>query len=174
MDGPGHSVAGITKLFDEKNIHAAFEIGLVLKGMFALAEITAGIFAYFTTTQFLLDLARAITRTELTEDHRDFVANHLLHAAQGLSLSSQHFTAFYLLIHGVIKLSLIIGLLRERLGYYLAAMAIFSLFVLYQVYRYSFTYSLSLLLITVLDVFVIGLTWLEYQHLRRQLASQIE
>ncbi len=160
-------MVGIKKLFDEKNVHLAFEISLMLKGAFALAEIAASIFAYYVTRQFLLDLVHAITRTELTEDPRDFVANYLLHAAQGLSMSSQHFTAFYLLSHGVIKLWLIIGLWQKKLGYYPAAISVFGLFILYQVYRYSFTHSLSLLLITALDVLVIGLTWFEYQHLQR-------
>ncbi|MBC7501300.1 MAG: DUF2127 domain-containing protein [Herminiimonas sp.] len=159
------------KLFDEKNIHVAFEISLILKGAFALTEIAASMFAYAVTTQFLLDLVQAITRTELTEDPRDFVANYLLHAAQGLSVSDQHFAAFYLLSHGVIKLWLIIGLWQKKLGYYPAAIAVFSLFILYQLYRYSFTHSLSLLLITVLDVVVLGLTWFEYQHLRRILSN---
>lgn len=159
------------KLFDETKVHVAFEISLTLKGAFALAEIAASIFTYFITGQFLLDLVQAITRTELAEDPRDFVANYLLHAAQGLSVSSQHFTAFYLLSHGVIKLWLIIGLWQKKRGYYPAAIAVFGLFILYQVYRYSFTHSLLLLLITALDVVVIGLTWFEYQHLRRLLPN---
>ena len=157
----------IKKLFDEKNLHIAFEVSLVLKGAFALAEIAASIFAYFVTRQFLLDLVHAITRTELTEDPHDFVANCLFHAAQDLSVSSQYFVAFYLFSHGAIKLWLIIGLWRKKLGYYPTAIAIFVLFILYQLYRYSFTHSLALLLITVLDVGVIVLTWFEYQHLQR-------
>lgn len=157
----------IKKLFDEKNLHIAFEISLVLKAALALAEIASGIFAYFVTRQFLLDLVDVMTRTELTEDPRDFAANYLLHAAQNLSISSQNFTALYLFSHGVIKLWLIIGLWRKKLGYYPAAITVFGLFIIYQVYRYSFTHSLLLLVITALDVFVIGLTWFEYQHLRR-------
>lgn len=134
-------------------------------------EIATSIFAYFVPQQVLLEPVQAITRMELTEDPRDFAANYLLHATQGLSVSSQHFTAFYLLSHGVIKLWLIIGLWRKKLGYYPAAIAVFGLFILYWVYRYRFTHSLSLLLITALAVVVIGLTWLEYQHLRRRLPS---
>lgn len=164
-------MAGIKKLFDEKNVHAAFEISLALKGAFALTEIAAGIFIYFLSSGFLLDLVHVITRTELAEDPRDFIANYLLHAAQGLSVSSRHFTALYLLSHGVVKLWLIIGLWQRRLGYYPTAIAVFCLFILYQAYRYSFTHSPSLLLITVLDVFVIGLTSFEYRNLRRMLSG---
>jgi uncharacterized membrane protein len=164
-------MAGSRKLLDAHIIHVAFELGLALKGAFALVEIAAGLFAYFVTRDFLLELVDVITRTELTEDPRDVVANYLLHAAQGLSVSSQHFTAFYLLSHGIIKLWLIIGLWQKKLGYYPAAMAVFGMFILYQVYRYSFTHSLSLLLITVLDAFVIGLTWIEYTRLHRILSA---
>jgi len=153
-------------MFDEKKVHVAFEISLVLKGAFALGEIATSIFVYFISRQFLIELVHTITRAELTQDPRDFVANYLFHAAQDMSVSSQHFTAFYLFSHGVIKLWLIIGLWQKKLGYYPAAIAIFGLFILYQVYRYSFTHSPSLLFITALDVIVIGLTWIEYQNLR--------
>ena len=168
---PWLKMAGIKKLFDEKNVHLAFEISLTLKGAFAVAEVAASIFAYFVAKEFLLDVVHAITRTELTEDPRDFVANYLLHVAESLSVGSQHFTAFYLLSHGVIKLMLIIGLWQKKLGYYPAAIAVFGLFILYQAYRFSYTHSLLLMLITVLDAVVIGLTWVEYQHLRRILPN---
>lgn len=157
----------LKKLFDEQNIHVAFEISLAFKAALSVLEIAAGIFAYFITKQFLVDLVLAVTRLELTEDPGDFVANYLLHAAQNLSISSQHFTAFYLLSHGVIKLWLIIGLWRKKLRYYPVAIVFFSLFIVYQVYRYSFTHSVGLLFLTALDAVVIGLTWLEYRHLQR-------
>lgn len=154
------------KLSETKYFEAAFDLSLFLKGVFALMEISAGLFIYFTKRSFLLDLAHDVTRMELIEDPHDFIANHLLHAAEHLSVSSQHFTAVYLFGHGVIKLWLIAGLFRKRLGYYPAAMIVFGLFILYQLYRYSFTGSISLLLITGLDVIVIWLTMLEYKHLR--------
>ncbi|PHI30666.1 DUF2127 domain-containing protein [Budvicia aquatica] len=154
------------KLLGKKNVHFAFKISLILKGILALVEIAAGITSYFISQQFVLHLVKTVTRTELAEDPSDFLANFLLHSAQGISVSGQHFAAFYLLCHGIIKIWLIIGLWREKLAYYPASIAIFSLFIIYQVYRYSFTHSLLLLFITVLDGIVIWLTLREYQHLR--------
>ncbi len=113
----------------------------------------------------------AITRHELAEDRRDVIANYLLHAAQSFSVSTQHFTAIYLLSHGIIKVWLIVGLLRKRLWYYPAAILIFGLFIVYQLYRFSFTHSMLLLLITALDLLVIILTWQESNYLRRSLQS---
>ena len=152
-------------MFQRNAVHAAFEVSLLLKGAFALAEIGASIFAYFVTKQFLIDLVQGITAAELTEDPRDFIASHLFQAAQDLSVDSQNFTAIYLLVHGVVKLWLICGLWQKKLGYYRAAIAVFSVFIAYQVYRYHLGQSLPLLLVTILDLVVIGLTWIEYKNL---------
>jgi uncharacterized membrane protein len=155
-----------SRLLEEKNIHFAFEVSLILKGAFAVAEIVTGIGVYFVTQQFVFRVVERITRAELLEDPRDAVANYLFQSAQNFSVSTRNFTALYLLSHGVIKLWLIIGLLRTRLSYYPVAMAVFGLFIVYQLYRFSATHSPWLLLITAVDVVVIGLTWHEYRYLR--------
>jgi uncharacterized membrane protein len=157
---------GPKRLLDERNIHLVFEVSLWLKGVFALSEVIAGVAAYFISQQFLLSIVLWVTKEEFAEDPHDIVANVLLHTVQNLSVSTQTFAALYLFGHGVIKLWLIIGLLRRRLWYYPAAMIVFALFIAYQLYRYSFSHSVWLLLITVLDIIVIALTWHEYRFMR--------
>src|SRR5262249_8559072 len=103
---------------DEKNIHLAFQVSLLLKAVFALGQIVGVIVAVFVRHDFLLRTVSIFTQEELAEDPRDLIANYLLHSAQNLSIGTQLFVAFYLLSHGIIKLWLIIGLLRERLWYY--------------------------------------------------------
>ena len=98
-----------------------------------------------------------VTREEFAEDPHDLVANLLLHSVQHLSVGAQKFAAIYLLAHGVIKLWLIIGLPQETLWYYPVSMAVFGLFIVYQLYRSSFTHSIWLLLITALDVVILAL-----------------
>lgn len=157
---------GARKLFDEKFIHRVFEISLLLKVAFAAGEIVAGVAAYLTTPEFLYGLIGTITRAELSEDPRDLVANFLAQWAQHLSVSTQRFLALYLLSHGVVKLWVIIGLLRERLWYYPVALVVFTAFIVYQIHRYTITHSVWLLVITLIDLVVIGLTWHEYRYLR--------
>lgn len=154
------------RFLEETSIRLAFRVSLVLKAAFAVAEILAGVGTYFVTQQFVFKVVERITRRELLEDPRDFIANLLFQSAQHFSVSTRNFTAAYLLSHGAIKLWLISGLLRERLGYYPVAIAIFALFIVYQLYRFTLTHSLWLVLITALDVVVIGLTWHEYRYLR--------
>ena len=76
-----------------------------------------------------------------------------------------------LLSHGTIKLRLIIGLVREKLSYYPVAIAVFALFIVYQLYRFSFTHSIWLILITIVAIAVIELTWHECKYLRRTLVK---
>ena len=123
----------------------------------------------FVTKDFLLKTVSVLTQEELAEDPRDLIANYLLHSAQNLSIGTQLFVALYLLGHGSIKLWLIIGLLRQKLWYYPTAILVFGLFIVYQLYRFNFTHSVWLLLITLVDVIVIALTWHEYKYLRRLL-----
>jgi uncharacterized membrane protein len=157
---------------NEHRIHLIFEVSLFLKGAFAFFEIIGGILAYVVPQAFIVGIVSTLTQRELAEDPRDLVANYLLHAAQHFSAGTRYFAAIYLLAHGVIKLWLIIGLLRERLWYYPTAMVIFALFILYQLYRFSFTHSAFLLFITALDVVVIALTWHEYRYLHRHLQQR--
>ena len=158
-------------LLTEKNIRLVFEASLIFKGLFALLEIIGGVAVYWVSQHALLDFVQAITQAALAKDPRDLVANYLLHLAQNLSLSTQRFTAFYLLSHGVIKLWLIIGLLRRKLWYYPLAIAVFGLFIVYQLYRYSFTNSVWLLVLSAVDAAVIALAWHEYRYLRSGLSS---
>lgn len=155
-------------LLDEKHIHLFFVVSLWTKGIFALSEIVGGIAAFFVSKQLLVDVALWITRHEFAEDPYDIIANYLLHSVQNLAIGTQEFAAIYLLGHGIIKLWLIVGLLRERLWYYPTALIVFGLFIVYQLYRYTFTHSVLLLLITVVDLVVIGLTWHEWRYLRHK------
>lgn len=152
---------------EERYIHLVFRISLWLKGLIALTEILGGIAAFFLTHTLLVQAADIVTQGELREDPHDLVANYLLHFVKNLSISTQHFFGFYFIGHGVIKLWLIVGLLRDRLWYYPTALIIFGLFIVYQINRFIRTHSAWLLIITAIDLAVIGLTWHEYRYLHR-------
>ncbi|MCA7982903.1 DUF2127 domain-containing protein [Burkholderia vietnamiensis] len=92
----------------------------------------------------------------------------MLHAIQHLSVGTQRFAALYLPPYGIVMLWLIIALLWHRLWYYPTSIGIFGVFIAYQRYRFSFFHAGSLLLITMLDVAIIGLTLHEYRFLRKE------
>ena len=161
------SGSSVTSTRAEIRVHAAFQLTLVAKAAFAALEMLGGIATYLVPQDFLMRTIERITRNELLEDPRDFVARHLWEWVQGFSVSSRHFAALYLLSHGIVKLWLVVGLLRQKVAYYPIAIAVFSAFVAYQVYRYQLTHSISLVIITAIDMVVIALTWHEYRVVRQ-------
>lgn len=92
--------------------------------------------------------------------------------AQNFSIETKHFYSFYLLSHGLVKLLLVIGLLKGRLWSYPASLVAIALFIVYQLYRFSYTHGLGLIVLTVFDVFVMGLIWHEYGLVRRHLPTK--
>jgi len=143
-----------------------FDVGVLAKGIDGVLEIIGGALLFVVDPQQLHHLARLLLQHELSEDPDDAVASYLLHTAQHLATSTETFAAAYLLWHGVVKVGLVAGLLlRQRLAYP-AAIVAFLVFLGYQLYRYTHTHSPELLVLSVCDVFIIALTWLEYRRLR--------
>ena len=157
---------------NERRIHQIFEISILLKGAHALIECIGGLVLAFVSTDAIKGLVNALTQEELTEDPNDFVATHLLSLAQNFTVSTQRFYAFYLLSHGVIKLLLVAGLLRNKLWAYPVSLVVLGLFIVYQLYRFSYTHGVGLIVLTVFDVIVMGLIWHEYRLVRRHLTSR--
>jgi len=62
---------------------------------------------------------------------------------------------------------LVIGLLRNKLWAYPASLVVMGLFIIYQLYRFSYTGSFGLIAITALDVVVMVLIWHEYRLMLR-------
>ena len=61
----------------------------------------------------------------------------------------------------------ILSLWRRKLWSYPSAIVFFILFIIYQMYRYTHHHSAWLILLSILDVIVVMLTWLEYGNLKR-------
>ena len=141
----------------ERRVHQIFAVSVGLKGLHALLEIAGGIALYGFS-------ADAIARWLDEIDRGGLVARYF-------DLSEQHFYAFYLLSHGLVKVVLVYGLLKEKLWAYPASFVVFGAFIAYQLYRYSFTHELSLIFLSVFDLFVIALAIHEYRLLRKHLPT---
>jgi len=152
----------------QKSITRFFRISIVLKGLHALLEILGGTLLYVIHPDTIQKFVSRLTQNELLGDRRDLIANTLQRAAGHLSIGAKTFAAFYLLSHGVIKLFLVIELLRKRLWAYPASLAMFAVFIVYQLYRYTHTHSIGMIVLTVFDLIVMWLIWREYKIVRRQ------
>jgi uncharacterized membrane protein len=155
----------------EKTIHRIFDISVALKGFHALIEILGGLALYLVSTETIVGVINRYSQDELVEDPHDFVATHLLKFAEGFSVEKHDFYAFYLLSHGLVKLVVVAGLLREKLWAYPASFVVFGAFIAYQLYRYSYTHDASLILLSIFDMFVIALAVHEYRLVKHHLPT---
>jgi len=143
-----------------------FEIGIILKGINGLAELVGGLLLLFATPGSIRRLAVLLTQGELSEDPHDFIARHLLHTASGLTGSAVLFGAVYLLLHGAVKVVLVIALLLNKLWAYPWMIVVLLIFIGYQLYRIALQPSAGLALLTAFDVVIVALTWREYRRQR--------
>ncbi len=65
-------------IFNKRNIHASFQIGLLLKGLFDVVEVLGGTLLIFITPERMSKLITLISKGELNEDPTDFVILFLL------------------------------------------------------------------------------------------------
>lgn len=159
-------------MLSERRIHQIFRVSVLLKGVHALLECVGGIALALISTDAIVAFVNRLTQEDLIEDRNDFVATHLLTFAQNFSVETEHFYAFYLLSHGLVKLALLIGLLRGKLWSYPASLVVLGLFIAYQLYRFFYTHSAGLIVLTVFDIVVMGLIWHEYRLVRRHLPTR--
>ena len=143
-----------------------FEVGILLKGLDGLLEIAGGILLLLIKPGYVNHLATTLTQHELAEDPRDFFATQILHSTQHLVAGSLVFAAIYLLSHGIVKIVLVWEILHDRLWAYVGLIYLTIGFMIYQVYRFSYSHSIGLVLLTVFDAVIVYLTVVEYRKRR--------
>jgi uncharacterized membrane protein len=141
-----------------------FEIGIILKGLDGLLETIGGLLLFAVTPATIDQLAARLTQHELSEDSNDFIARHLLRSAHGLTGSAVTFAAVYLLLHGIIKIVLVVALLRNQAWAYPAMIAFLLVFIVYQLYRLLLSPTFGLTVLTIFDAFIVWLTWREWRR----------
>lgn len=147
---------------EEKALHDVFIFSVWVKGLVGLLQTLGGSAFLLVPQPTLTRWIARMTAPEIAGDPHDFFATVLRHTAEHWATGTQTFAGVYLLLHGVIKLILVAALLRRRMWSYPASMWVLGAFIVYQMYRYTFTHSPWLLALTALDVAVVALIHHEY------------
>jgi uncharacterized membrane protein len=151
-------------------IHRLFQGGLALKGINAAIEAVGGITLLFVRTSTLVHFIESMTQDELHHVRHDIVANTFMHLANEISVSNKQFFAYYLAAHGIIKIIIVIGLLREKMWMFPVGLTALGCFVTYQLYRFSIGHSVGLLIVTIFDILIMWFVWREWGVKRSQMA----
>ena len=153
---------------DQTLLDRTFWVALILKGLDGVLEIVGGVSLVLVSPAQLGQLARFLTQHEISEDPHDLIANTLLHLTSGLTGGATLFGAIYLLLHGLVKVVLVLAILKDKLWAYPWMVAFLLAFILYQGYQLIVKISWGLVLLTAFDIFIVVLTIREYGNHRRR------
>jgi len=153
----------VAKIVIKKIIDKTFDIGILIKSIFGLFEILVGIVLAISGRIIVDNLVTALTQQEISEDPKDFISNILINTANNYSAGSHIFAIVYLIFHGAVNIYLAVALVKKKTWAYHSALTGFGIFILYQIYRYIHTHSPLLLLLTLFDIFIVVMIFLEYR-----------
>jgi uncharacterized membrane protein len=147
-------------------INIGFYVGLGIKAVDALIEFIGGLLLVIINHDRLNHLIKFIANSELREDPKDIIINYFITLGQNFSISSQQTVAIYLLLHGISKIVVIWLLFKKKLWAFPLAVAVFGLFITYEIYNYYHSPSVLLFMFIIIDIAMIAIIILEYKRLK--------
>lgn len=144
----------------------SYRLSLTGKGLLGLGQLIGGMGLWMSAQGAILRLVDWMTRNEMAQDPNDAMARHVIAWAEGMQPGAQNFYAFYLLGHGALNFGVVVALLLRIRGAYYVSMAVLIGFVIYQMSQFLLVGDPVLLLLTAIDLVVIGLVWLERRQTR--------
>lgn len=145
-----------------------FRVAIAIKGLDGGLQLLAGIVLVVVPATAITRLVDMVVTRELVGDPMGKLAVHLHAVAAHFAGGTRSFAIAYLLLHGIIKIALVVALWRKLMPAYPIAVAALGAFVVYEVLRAARTHSIALPIFAALDVVIIFLVVREYLQLRRE------
>ena len=144
-------------------VHWLFDAAVIVKAVNGVMEVAGGLILMLKPGW--VGPAVASWAVELMLHHSaNRIGDAVAAWGYGLQAGTERFASFYLMAHGIAKLFIAWGLIREKLWAFPAALAVFGLLIGYQVYRFAHTHSITLALLVAVDVAVCYLIWREWGY----------
>jgi uncharacterized membrane protein len=146
-------------------LHYLYLGAILIKGLDGALEAMAGLIISLTGPERFYGWLIRITAPELAGDHPALHA--IRNGAERLAQGSHQFVIFYLLVHGFLKLGVVVALLKGggRWVFPVAAL-ILAGFVAYMSWRLSIRWSGWLLSFALFDFFTLALVLNEWRNVR--------
>ncbi len=152
-------------LSKRRAVHWLFDAAVILKAVNGVLEVAGGLI--LLAKPGWVGPAVASWAVDLMLHHSaNRIGKALAVWGYGLQAGTEQFASIYLMAHGVAKLFIAWGLIREKLWAFPVGLVVFGLLIAYQLYRYTHTHSNTLALLVLLDVAVCYLIWREWGYRR--------
>ncbi len=154
----------------ERDILWFFDLALLLKAIDGGFEVLVALLVLVTPPSLVLTMTTFITGGELAQDPGDPIASALNSAAHSFTIHTHYLLAFYLVLHGAIKIFLVIGIFAGKKISYPLFMAALALFGAYEAYRGFMRQETLLQVLAIFDFSLLILTAYEYRRRYPKLA----
>jgi uncharacterized membrane protein len=153
-------------------IHLAYLVTLAVKGFDGGLETLAGLVIWLTGPQRIYRWVVRVTAPELFDGSHVAAVHAIRNGAEHLATTGAHFVEFYLVVHGLLKLALVIVLLRGG-GRWIFPFGTLILlgFITYMSWRLQEQWSNWLLGFALFDVFTLALVLNEWVKCTREPSS---
>jgi uncharacterized membrane protein len=155
----------------ERWSHLVFVATLLLKGALGVVQIFSALAIASGLVSKVPAFARWAFAGELAEDPNDLLATLFVRLADRLPGSDMTFYGIYFTAHGLLHVTVVVCLLMGFLWAYPLGIAVLSGFVVYQAVEWFAGGGVMLIVLSVIDIAVIGLTVHEWRGRRRQLRA---
>lgn len=150
----------------EHLLDVVFLVGVLLKGLDGLLEVLVAVPLLVVPHPDWVRLAHVFTAPGLRHDPVDLIAGIVVQEAARLGRNELVAIGLYLLVHGVVKLAIVVALLIGATRVYPWAIGALGLLTAYQLVDLAVHPSLGVAALTVLDAVIIALTWREWRRHR--------
>ena len=157
----------MTTPVQKKNfIDRAFRVSLFIKAIDGSLQLIGGTLLMIIPHATLVSWLDRLS-TQVMPDHNDTLIAQLLRtASEHYSVRAEIFLSLYMLSHGVIKLGLVYGLLREKLWVFPLAFVAFAGLILIELDRIFIHHYWGVIILLCFDTFVLTMVILEYRRLK--------
>lgn len=157
-------------------VDRAFHISLILKALDGLFEVLGGLVLLLIRPTEIQKISHHLTAGTLSHNPHSFWATHIVDWANNIGKGSLIFGAVYLLSHGIVKIFVVVEVWRNKSWAYPLLLVVIGLFIIYQIYYLIFKkVTAGMVSLTIFDLIIVGLTWIEYQrHKRRHDFADVE
>lgn len=157
----------------ERHLPFLFRISMWWRIFYGFLRIFLGTTLLKITGQPLSEIMYSLMSHEVTGHTSDFVLEKLYLFTETHEITVTYFIAFYFLFWGTVDIILSFCLLKHIKQAFPIAMGIIVLFILYGLFRLSYTHSGILACVIILDLVILYLINDEYHALFHRTTSKI-
>ncbi len=146
-----------------------FQLSMLWRIIYGLLRLVMGVAFLRLIGQPLSEFIYTLLAHEVTGKGSDAVLGKIFQLFETHDFTVTYFIATYFIFWGIVDIVLSLSLLRRIKIAFPITMVLILLFICYGIFRFSYTHSLVLLGVIIIDIGIVYLINREYEKLKREM-----